>query len=197
MAREEALFYQRGDLTEACLRANRIDSVNRGTEVQKGWGSTMKMEAFALIRAEMCILFKTFSLLSRPTFNFHCQQDSIHDCLRVILCKSSLCRHSHAYTTLVDFSYPTAGRYILISQITAPAQTCPLTWFSCLFDISTWMEVSLMYAEYIGILLHTQNSTLQRVVGAHWGPKFHLSPDLCPHSLIQIFEVFLCLCKIQ
>ena len=115
-------------------------------------GSTMKVEAFALIRAEMCILFKTFSLLSRPTFNFHCQQDSIHDCLRVILCKSSFCRHSHAYTTLVDFSYPTAGRYILISQIIAPAQTCPLTWFSCLFDISTWIEVSLMYAEYIGIL---------------------------------------------
>lgn len=34
VAREEALFYQRGDLTGACLGANRIDSVNRnrGTE---------------------------------------------------------------------------------------------------------------------------------------------------------------------
>lgn len=152
VAREEALFYQRGDLTEACLRANRMDSVNRGIELQKGWGSIMKVEAFALLRAEMCILCKGFSLLSRPPFNFHCQQDSIHDCLSVILSKSSLCRHSHAYTTLVDFSYPTVGRYILISQIIAPAQTCPLTGFSCLFDISTWIEVSLMYAEYIGIL---------------------------------------------
>ena len=33
VAREEALFYQRGDLTEACLRANRMDSVNRGIEL--------------------------------------------------------------------------------------------------------------------------------------------------------------------
>lgn len=120
-SREDGLFYQRGDLTGECLRAN-----NRFSK-QKGWGSIMKVEAFALIRAEMCILFKAFSLLSSPPFNFQCQQDSTKDCLPVILSESSLCRHSHAYTTLVDFSYPTASRYILISQIIAPAQTCSLT----------------------------------------------------------------------
>lgn len=161
----------------------------------------MKVEALALIRAEMCILFKAFSLLSRPPFNFQGQQDSTNNCLPVILSESSLCRHSHAYTTLVDFSYPTAGRYILISQIIAPAQTCPLTWFSCWFDISTWIEVSLMYAKYIGVPewvgFFSIHSTLHRVIGAHWWPKFHLSSDLYPHSSIQIFEVFLFLCNIQ
>lgn len=161
----------------------------------------MKVEAFALIRAEMCILFKAFSLLSSPPFNFQCQQDSTKDCLPVILSESSLCRHSHAYTTLVDFSYPTAGRYILISQIIAPAQTCSLTWFSCWFDISTWIDVFLMYAKYIGVLewvgFFSIHSTLQRVVGAHWWPRFYLSSDLYPYSSIQIFEVFLFLCNIQ